>query len=118
MADLPLVLLLGIMDPSELPTGWSAHGTPESSLGVTTTSSSDIGVPRPQPKRALPAAPALPVSRKREEPDRSRHQQSHDNESRASSDTSSSDARRRLANIKKLRARVELQRAELALAEA
>ena len=95
-------------------TGFSPHGTPESSLGVTASSSSD-GVRRPMPKRALPAAPALPMRRERS-PNRSR-QRSEGSVSNASGDTGSSESYARIRS-KKLRARVELKRAELELAEA
>ena len=103
-------------------TGFSPHGTPESSLGVTatTTSSSSDGVKRPMPKRALPAAPATRRARSREEsPERERElvrQRSDETASRASSGGSSSSSIVQRARSKRLKAKVELMRAQYELA--
>ena len=72
------------------------------------------------PKRALPAAPAASLARKREEsPERQLHRQrSDESASRASSDASSSSSLIQRARTKKLKAKVEFMRAQYELAEA
>ena len=101
-------------------TGFSPHGTPESSLGVTaTTSSGSDGVTRPMPKRALPAAPAVRARKREESPDRELHRQrSDETASRASSGGSSSSSVVQRARTKKLKAKCDWMRAQYELAEA
>jgi hypothetical protein len=95
--------------------GFTPHGTPESSLAVTTTSgSSELGVPQPQnPIRAMPAVPALPA-REREKSDRSRQSSS----SSTSSNRTTSTVLLRRAEHRRLLAALEIAQAKHALAEA
>ena len=102
------------MSDHEPKTGFSPHGTPLSSLGVTTSSSSE-GVPVAQPKRALPAVPAVPTLREQSgSPASSRKKSSERSCSDASTDNSA--LRRQIIN-QRLQAQVELAQAKLALAE-
>ena len=92
--------------------GFTPYGTPESSLGVTATHSSDE-YPTAQPRIACPAVPAMPASRE-EKSDSSRRQRSE----RDSSSETGSSAVRREARMRKLQAAKELAEAKCAKAEA
>ena len=103
--------------------GFTPHGTPESSLAVTATSgSSESGAPQPQqPSRVMPAVPALPT-RQEERSDSSRHSSSSSTSS--SRRTTSTDLLRRaehrklLAALEMAQAKQEAAAARHALAEA
>jgi hypothetical protein len=96
---------------TEPKSGFTPYGTPESSLGVTATSSSG-GYPSTQPRMACPAVPAFPASRG-EKSDSSGQQRAES----SSSDAGSAAARTK-ARFRKLQAAKELAEANFALAEA
>ena len=99
------------MSDHEPRTGFSPHGTPMSSLNV--TSSSSEGVPVAQPKRALPAMPALRAKRERSgSPPASSHSES--SEHSGSTDTS---VLRRQILSQRLEAQARIHQAAIALAQ-
>ena len=101
------------MSDQEPRTGYSPHGTPISSLGITTSSSSE-GVPVARPKRALHPVPAMPAPRGQSgSPARSRGSASE----RSSSTDTSSELRRLVMN-QRLEAQFKVAQIELAMAEA
>ena len=98
--------------------GFTPHGTPESSLAVTTTTgSTESEVPQQQHNRALPAVPAIPAmpASRRERSDSSRQSSSS---SASSSRRTTSTQLLRQAEQRKLLAALEVAQAKQALAVA